>query len=118
MASSPSSVGKNQINRFATMDSQFMSSSPPRSISLALERSPADVLCVADGREADALDLARVGTVPFGVVDEDAGGIVVHHLRHFLIELPPLFLAARDEGAVEPHVELRIAVIREGAGAV
>src|SRR5262249_35748122 len=70
----------------------------------------AHLLRVADRTEGDALELGRVGPVPFGVVDPQARGLVHHDARHLFVKLGPLGLIGRAQRLVQQLVDLRVFV--------
>src|SRR5687767_5436687 len=73
-------------------------------------REPADLLAVADGAEADALEVLGPGTEVLRVVDPDAGRLVHHDTRGVLVRLLAHLAIGRLQRGVEQLVDLRILV--------
>src|SRR4051812_39178226 len=109
--SSPTSVGTNQTSRCSASARSLMAPRA-RAVRDALLRvaQPADLLAVADGAEANALDVLGPWPVVLGVVDPDAGGVLHHDARGVLVGLLAHLAIGGLERRVEQLVDLRILV--------
>src|SRR5688500_17783648 len=117
--SSPSKVGMNHSNRWTASASSLIdvSQRPERGRALRTpgERllrvaEPADLLAVADGAEADALEVLGPRTEVLRVVDPDARRLVHHDTRGVLVRLLAHLAIGRLQRGVEQLVDLRILV--------
>src|SRR5688572_32108217 len=117
--SSPSSVGTNQTSRCTASASSLMGASiyfiwgarPPAGSFVV---QPADLLAVADGAEADPLEVLRPRPEVLGVVDPDAGGLVHHDAGGVLVGLLPHLAIGRLQRGVQQLVDLRVLVEARG----
>src|SRR5262245_66040601 len=76
--------------------------------------NPADLLSVADGTEADALEALGPGAEVLGVVDPDAGRLVHHDARRVLVGLLAHPAVAGLHGRVEELIDPGVLVEARG----